>query len=578
MLVMKLLFAIMVVAVCATIPQQLNAQTGKIEAKVIDNISKQVLTKATVQIIETKQGAYTNANGIATIINVRPGSYMLIAKFIGYQSDTLKDVGITKGHTTAVEFKLKHASSRDAIIVQAEKTAERSKMDNGARIQSMTITSAPGRQRIEDIVRLTPGLVAPENRTNYKSGNEQALQTSVSKFNVSEVNVTTSGADAAKGGFIGGEIGNVQYPMTTRSFNTEEYNPIVENNYHFVRDEPLSTFSIDVDAGSYSILRSYLNGGDIPPTNALRIEEMINYFKYEYPKPTGDHPFSVLTDVAVCPWDTSHQILQIGLKAKEIEEDNLPPSNLVFLVDVSGSMNEPNKLPLVKSSLRMLVQKLRKEDKVAIVVYAGAAGLVLDATPGNEKDKILQAIDRLSAGGSTAGGAGIQLAYEIAKKNFFNDGNNRVILATDGDFNVGVSSEAALIELIEAKRKEGVYLTVLGFGRGNYKDSKMEQLADKGNGNYAYVDNLQEAQKVLVKEFGGTLYTVAKDVKLQLEFNPTKIAAYRLIGYENRLLNKEDFNDDTKDAGELGAGHEVTALYEVIPVGSSDKKISKLIL
>ncbi|MEJ7557239.1 MAG: von Willebrand factor type A domain-containing protein [Pedobacter sp.] len=349
--------------------------------------------------------------------------------------------------------------------------------------------------------------------------------------------------------------------------NTESYSAIAENNFKNVIQSPLSTFSIDVDAAGYSNLRRFINNGSLPPADAVRIEEMVNYFDYEYEQPKDNDPVKISTEISNAPWNTSHKLVMIGLQAKKVSTANLPASNLVFLIDVSGSMNQANKLPLLVSSFKMLTDQLRKEDKVAIVVYAGNAGTVLPATRGNEKTTIKEALDKLSAGGSTAGGEGIELAYKIATENFVKGGNNRVILATDGDFNVGASSDGALEKLIEEKRKSDIFLTVLGYGMGNYKDSKMEKLADKGNGNYAYIDNISEARKVLVTEFGGTLYTVAKDVKLQVEFNPSKTQAYRLIGYENRMLKSKDFNDDNKDAGEMGSGHTVTALYEVIPVG-----------
>ena len=359
----------------------------------------------------------------------------------------------------------------------------------------------------------------------------------------------------------------VQMPV----HNTEEYSTINENIFHNPARNPLSTFSIDVDAASYSNIRRFINASQMPPKDAVRIEEMINYFDYEYPQPDGEDPFSVNTEAAICPWNTDHYLVHIGLQGKNIATENLPPSNLVFLLDVSGSMNQANKLPLLKSAFKLLVDKLRPEDKVSIVVYAGAAGLVLPPTPGNQKETIIAALDRLQAGGSTAGGQGIKLAYKTARQNYLPEGNNRVILATDGDFNVGESSNAGMERLIEEERKSGVFLTVLGFGMGNYKDSKMEILADKGNGNYAYIDNILEAKKVFVNEFGGTLFTIAKDVKIQVEFNPNVVQGYRLIGYENRRLRDEDFNNDKKDAGELGSGHTVTALYEIIPVGVEDQ-------
>jgi Ca-activated chloride channel homolog len=356
----------------------------------------------------------------------------------------------------------------------------------------------------------------------------------------------------------------------------ESYKSIVDNQFYTADRQPLSTFSIDVDAASYSNVRRYINEGQLPPKDAVRIEEMVNYFPYDYPQPTGDKPFSINTEVANAPWNPQHKLVQIGVQGKKISMEKLPPSNLVFLLDVSGSMSEPNKLPLLKASLKLLVNELRPTDKVAIVVYAGNAGLVLPSTPGSQKSKIIAALDKLEAGGSTAGGEGIVQAYKVARDNFLKTGNNRVILATDGDFNVGVSSDDELVKLIEQERKSGVFLTVLGLGMGNIKDSKMEQLADKGNGNYAYLDSIMEANKVLVKEVGSTLFTIAKDVKIQVEFNPKQVQAYRLIGYENRVLANKDFKDDKKDAGELGAGHAVTALYEVIPVGvKSDLKFGK---
>lgn len=372
---------------------------------------------------------------------------------------------------------------------------------------------------------------------------------------------------------------NSPEPAKPEEFNTEEYNSLIENIFHEAKENPLTTFSIDVDRAAYSNIRRMLNNGTMPAKDAIRIEEMVNYFDYEYPQPKDNEPVSINSELSDSPWNKNLKLLKIGIQAQKIATDNLPASNLVFLIDVSGSMDSPNKLPLVKQALNLLIEQLRPQDKVAIVVYAGAAGVVLPSTSGAEKGKIKDALDNLQAGGSTAGGEGIKLAYKIAKENFINGGNNRVILASDGDFNVGVSSEAELKKLIENKRESGVFLSILGFGMGNYKDNKMEALADKGNGNYAYVDNLREAQKVFVHEFGGTLFTVAKDVKLQLEFNPRFVKAYRLIGYENRMLQNEDFNDDKKDAGDMGSGHTVTALYEIVPVGVESeylKEIDKL--
>ena len=370
---------------------------------------------------------------------------------------------------------------------------------------------------------------------------------------------------------IAGQVQTVgQIDVQVDGFNTEEYARINENAFKTVVDHPLSTFSIDVDTGSYSNVRRFLNQGTMPPVDAVRIEEMINYFTYDYPQPQGDDPFSINIDAGVAQWNAKHQLIRIGLQGKTLAQDEIPASNLVFLIDVSGSMQSANKLPLLKQSLKMMVQQLSADQNVAIVVYAGAAGQVLESTPGSNKRKILEAIDRLRAGGSTAGGAGIKLAYKIAQANFIEGGNNRVILATDGDFNVGVSSSSEMTRLIEDKRQSGVFLTVLGFGMGNYKDGRLEQIANQGNGTYHYIDTDKEARKVLVEELGSTLFTIAKDVKLQIEFNPARVKAYRLIGYENRMLNKEDFNDDQKDAGELGAGHTVTALYEIVPADSEE--------
>jgi len=358
----------------------------------------------------------------------------------------------------------------------------------------------------------------------------------------------------------------------------DTYASVQENAFRAVAKEPLSTFSLDVDNASYSNVRRFLNEGQLPPRDAVRVEEMLNYFHYQLPAPlaTSPDPVRISAELSECPWAPGHQLARIGIQARKIETAKLPPANLVFLVDVSGSMMGGDRLPLVQAGLKLLVQQLRPQDHVALVAYAGAAGLVLPPTPGSQPQVILDAIDRLEAGGSTAGGAGLRLAYSVAGQFFKKEGNNRVILATDGDFNVGESSDQAMEQLIVQQRETGVFLTVLGCGRGNLRDSRMELLADKGNGNYAYLDNLDEARRTLVAQFGGTLFTVAKDVKLQIEFNPARVADYRLIGYENRLLANEDFNNDRKDAGELGAGHTVMALYELVPVGTAQPLIDPL--
>ncbi len=422
-----------------------------------------------------------------------------------------------------------------------------------------------------------------------KAGEEQSITLKPKKVELEEINVAAYSmerkAKADSRSFLmrtqvmpatSGYAGAI-YPVEgAPDYNTEDYAVINENRFFEATKEPLSTFSIDVDAASYSNMRRFLKNGQEPPKDAVRIEEMVNYFNYDYSKPAGEHPFTVNTEISECPWAPDHRLLHIGLQGKHIPMDDLPASNLVFLIDVSGSMSAANKLPLLKASFKMLTDQLRPQDKVAMVVYAGAAGVVLEPTGGDNQQKIKDALSKLEAGGSTAGGAGIQLAYKLAKEQFVEGGNNRVILATDGDFNVGASSDAAMVRMIEEKRESGIFLTVLGFGMGNYKDNKMQQLANKGNGNHAYIDDISEAKKVLVSEFGGTMFAIAKDVKIQIEFNPAKVRGYRLIGYENRLLNNEDFHDDRKDAGEMGSGHTVTALYEIIPAGVESEHLAEV--
>ncbi len=452
--------------------------------------------------------------------------------------------------------------------------------------KTATVADATGNYKIkitgkqEYVIVSAVGFITQKIKINNQKIIDVVLKTAASSLQDSAMQeVVVTGYESAKS--KPDLFNSIGMPLTKRvttgfaqnrysqdkQFNTEEYSNINENGFHKVADEPLSTFSIDVDAASYSNVRRYLNNNQLPPAGAVRTEEMINYFKYQYPQPTGKDPFSINTEISECPWNKENQLVLIGLQGKNIPMENLPASNLVFLIDVSGSMMDENKLPLVKASMKMLADQLREKDRISIVVYAGNAGLVLPSTSGSDKMKIKTAIDALEAGGSTAGGAGIQLAYKTAQQNFMHEGNNRIILCTDGDFNIGASSDDEMVRLIEEERDKGIYISVLGFGMGNYKDSKMEQIADKGNGNYAYIDGINEAKKVLVSQFGGTLFTIAKDVKLQIEFNPNKVAGYRLIGYENRMLNKEDFNDDKKDAGELGSGHTVTALYEIIPAG-----------
>ncbi|GAB3922930.1 YfbK domain-containing protein [Mucilaginibacter myungsuensis] len=435
---------------------------------------------------------------------------------------------------------------------------------NNAALKDVVIRGYVRRTR-EQTTGASTIITAPEVSNNKVANVEQLLQGKVAGLNIQNAN----SAKAAPVNY-GNADRNTLTPLPDRRETNEAYGKVTDNKFLQPTDQPLSTFSVDVDKASYTNIRRYINAGQLPPKDAVRIEEMINYFKYQLPEPKGNEPVAIATALAAAPWAPTHRLLRIGLKAREIPTDKLPASNLVFLIDVSGSMEDSNKLPLVKESMKMLVEQLREQDRVAIVVYAGSAGLVLPSTPGDQKQTIIDALDKLSAGGSTAGGAGIKLAYKVARDNFKKGGNNRVVMATDGDFNVGASSDKSMEELITIERASGVALSVLGYGMGNYKDKKMEILADKGDGNYAYIDNMDEARRALVSEFGGTMFTVAKDVKLQIEFNPAKVQAYRLIGYENRLLAKEDFNNDKKDAGDMGSGHTVTALYEIIPAGIKD--------
>jgi len=369
------------------------------------------------------------------------------------------------------------------------------------------------------------------------------------------------------GGVSGGVPGGVVGGLVGEDFHTEAYDRIQDNPFLAAATNPLSTFSIDVDTASYANVRRFLRAGALPPKDAVRVEELLNYFRYDYAEPRGATPFSVTTELSACPWRPEHRLVLVGLRGRSLDEKAVPPRRLTFLVDVSGSMQPPDKLPLLKRAMAMLAENLREQDRVAIVVYAGSSGLVLPTTAGDRKAEIREALASLEAGGSTAGGAGIELAYRVAAEMYEPGAINRVLLATDGDFNVGLTSIGELSRLIEEKRKGGVFLSVLGFGQGNLKDATMEMLADRGNGNYSYIDSDAEARKVLVSEAGATLVTIAKDVKIQVEWNPRHVAGYRLVGYENRLLRAEDFDDDRKDAGEIGAGHTVTALYEVVPAG-----------
>jgi Ca-activated chloride channel family protein len=509
---------------------------GRIEGYVKDNAGAPI-ANAQVFVVGMSISALTDAQGRYVLMNVPSGRVDLRAAFVGYRPVLVRGVTVTGGVTTRQDFALEASVVEvQALEIQAERPlVPRDQVTS----RGVIVGEAAGSGRRED-----------RGRTN-----NPGRPSNIGPVTTQGGTVTTPPCCYR------------QEPVVGQPHNTEEYAHLRENGFRPASSVPLSTFSIDVDKASYSNVRRFLTQGSLPPADAVRVEEMINYFSYNLPEPRGEHPFSVTTEVGQAPWARDHRLVRIGIQGQRLRSDRLPPNNLVFLVDVSGSMQPENKLPLVKRSLRYLVEQLREEDQVSIVVYAGAAGLVLPCTPGTEKTRILNAIDNLEAGGSTAGGAGIQLAYRIARENLLREGNNRVILATDGDFNVGPSSEGELVRIIEQERRSGVFLTVLGFGTGNYADQRMESLADKGNGNYFYVDNAMEGRKVFIDELQGTLFTIAKDVKIQVEFNPAEVAAYRLVGYENRALRDEDFNNDSIDAGELGAGHTVTALYEVIPVG-----------
>lgn len=529
----------LVLALSATVPQRLDAEvaTGEIHGRVLALNDNKPLAYSNVIVVGTQMGAMSLADGTFRITGVPVGTYTLRAVMMGYKNVEQKNIRVKAGKRTEVVFKM------EVTIVAQTQAIE-------VRGERPMVQSNPSRIR------------ASAGDMHVRGGRSR------------DVRVQSDGVDQMQAGGLKtgvvsetpGDAWRYRPPV-----DREQYEHTQDNDFRDVMENPLSTFSIDVDRASYANARRFIRSRRLPPPAAVRIEEFVNYFDYDHPQPEGDEPFAVVTEVAGCPWNTEHRLVHIGLQGRRIEQKHLPPSNIVFLIDVSGSMQPENKLPMLRQALPMLVSQLRRNDRVAIVVYAGSAGLVLDATAGDRKRTILDAINRLQAGGSTAGGQGIALAYEVARRNFIKGGNNRVVLATDGDFNVGMTSDGELVSLIERERESGVFLTVLGVGEGNLQDTKMEKLADHGNGNYAYLDDLAEARKVLVNEMSGTLVTIAKDVKVQVEFNPARVREYRLIGYENRLLNREDFDDDRKDAGEIGAGHAVTALYEIVPVDGSER-------
>jgi Ca-activated chloride channel family protein len=506
------------------------ANTRHISGTVYDKKDNATLPGVSVRIEGTNTNTFTNAAGNYAI-DVPDGKERLVFSYIGYET---KSVRLDK--KDKLDVYLEQSSQQLNEVVVTGYTAKRKK-------------HATGSVTVADMASINNA--SPTNLNQPLQGQAAG------------VTVNSSSRGLAKGMRIRGTSGIAPE-------NDESYKEISENGFNDVKSNPLSTFSVDVDAASYSNVRRFINNGQLPPPDAVRIEEMINYFHYDLSGPANNDPVAIHTELSSAPWNTRHRLLRIGLKAKTIDVNKLPPSNLVFLIDVSGSMDQANKLPLVKASMKLLTEQLRSKDKVAIVTYAGEAGVALQSTTGDKKETILDAIDNLHASGSTNGGEGIKMAYRIARENFMENGNNRIILATDGDFNVGPNSDEDMEQLIIKERESKVAISIMGFGMGNLKDSKMETMADKGNGNYAYIDNITEARKAFVTEFGGTLFTVAKDVKIQIEFNPAKVQAYRLLGYEDRMLNKEDFNNDRKDAGDMGSGHTVTALYEIVPAGIKD--------
>ena len=539
------------------IPRQDTAKDWVVAGRVTDRASHEGLPGVTVLVKGTALGCSTDARGQYSLRIPHADEAVLLFNYVGYLPQVQR---VGQRHTLDVALQADNQQLSE-VVVTANGTAQRR-----ASVSYSTTTVASSATESA----LAGRVAGVQMRGAARPRKAKRVSSKLDSYAVE----TAVAAD---------ELVGAPQPMPTLPARAEAgagdtYAHVQENTFFEAKKDPLSTFALDVDNASYSNVRRFLNEGQLPPRDAVRVEEMLNYFRYDYAAPpaTSPDPVRISTELAQCPWNPAHQLARIGVQARRIETAQLPPANLVFLVDVSGSMDEADKLPLVQAGLKLLVRQLRPQDHVALVAYAGAAGLVLPPTPGSQPQAILDAIDRLQAGGSTAGGAGLRLAYATAKQAFNKEGNNRVLLATDGDFNVGESSDAAMEQLIVDQRESGVFLTVLGCGRGNLRDSRMETLADKGNGNYAYLDNLDEAGRVLVAQFGGTLFTVAKDVKLQVEFNPARVANYRLVGYENRLLAAEDFNNDRKDAGELGAGHTVTALYEIVPVGAAQPLVDGL--
>lgn len=594
----SLLFLIACILNYAKAYGQAPSSTAEIRGQVVDE-KGEGLIGASVVILDaqgksTSRGVKTDFDGNYDLAYLQPGLYSLRFSYLGYESKIIKDIKVDSLKTTIQNVKLQPSANErqevqiicykrpmiDASDTKIEQvlTGDDIRNSGSLTIENTVAQSAGVTQRDAGSTVVINGSRVDEVQYIVNGHRQMGNPVSLSSGNINSISIPSNGVSAKYGSAEEAELADMESAPVAKpapapkadAQGTAEYKPIEESEFKGAAGAPLSTFSIDVDAASYSIMRRMINAGQMPPAQALRSEEMINYFPYQYEGPKDQTPFAIYTEVADCPWNSAHQLLKIGIQGRAVAEQNMPAANLVFLVDVSGSMMSPERLPLVQHALNLLVDKMRRQDRISLVAYAGNAGLVLPSTPGNEKAVIKGAINSLTAGGSTAGGAGIQLAYKVARENFIKGGNNRIILCTDGDFNVGISSDDGLVKLIEEERKSGVFLSAIGVGTDNYKDSKMEQIADKGNGNYSYLDGEAEAKKVMVKQMGGTILTIAKDVKIQAVFNPAIVKSYRLIGYENRKLENKDFKNDKVDAGEIGAGASVTALYEIVTGGSKD--------
>jgi len=585
--------------------QPLLSQTS-LRGKVTDDTGEPIIfgNVALYQNGVLETGTETDFDGYYSFPNLDPGIYDIKVSYVGYSPKEIRGVKVFAGKANKLDVEISaDAVNLDEIVVIDYKVplVEQDNTTSGSTIimgrggwrgGGRGVYSSPGRSARKNRQRKNnkkQQSLTAEQIKNLPTRNINSLATNSAGLSSGDANnqvaVRGSRSDAndyyidgirVSGNLVDENQQPIEQPTQKEAPTGEDYTPIVENAFIPTGKEVFSTFSIDVDKAAYSNVRRFINQGQLPPPDAVRSEELINYFNYNYPQPEAEHPFSVYSELSDCPWQEGHQLLHIGIKGYEASPDDAPPANLVFLIDVSGSMSSYNKLPLVKQALGLLIDQLRPQDRVAMVTYAGTFKVALQPTPGDQQSKIKAALNNLNSGGGTAGGPALERAYELAAQHFMPEGSNRIIMATDGDFNIGISNPSELEKFIAKKRQTGIYLSLLGFGMGNYKDDRLEALANKGNGNYAYIDNIQEAEKVFITEMAGTLFTIAKDVKLQLEFDSNTVESYRLIGYENRLLAKEDFEDDTKDAGELGAGHTVTALYEIVPKAGSTSKMATL--